>query len=270
MALSRIDDRFKKLKSEDRAGLVTFITAGDPDYETSLDILNSLPAAGADFIELGMPFSDPMADGPVIQASSLRALKAGMTLKGTLEMVRDFRKNETDTPIILMGYYNPVYIYGVDDFLKDALDAGVDGLIIVDLPPEEDAELAIPAKAAGMGMIHLATPTTDEARLDRILENGSGFLYYVSIAGITGTRKPDLAPVKAALEKFRKQTDIPLGVGFGIRTPEDAAAFAEFADAVVVGSAIIEIIALAKSDPTAKVASFVGELAEGVKKGRKQ
>jgi len=275
MAISRIENRFERLKSEGRAGLVTFTTAGDPDYDTALAILKGLPAAGADIIELGMPFSDPMADGPAIQEASIRALKNKMTLKKTLKMVESFRKDDQKTPIILMGYYNPIYIYGVDIFLEDALKAGIDGMIIVDLPPEEDSELAIPAKAAGMAMIHLATPTTDQKRLGQILKNGSGFLYYVTIAGITGTAKPDLGPVRAALESFRKISDIPMAVGFGIKSPQDAAKFAEFADAVVVGSAIVDIIKgninqenVANSALESKVLSFVGELAEGVKSAR--
>ncbi|WP_417316970.1 tryptophan synthase subunit alpha [Emcibacter sp.] len=273
MGVERIEQKFAQLKTEGRAALVTFITGGDPDYATSLDILKGLPAAGADIIELGMPFSDPMADGPAIQAASLRALNGGMTLKKCLEMVREFRKDNKETPLILMGYYNPVYIYGVDRFLKDALEAGVDGLIIVDLPPEEDRELAIPAIEAGMGMIHLATPTTDDARLAKIVAHGSGFLYYVSIAGITGTREPDLVPVRAAIENFRTQTDLPLAVGFGIKTPENVADFAEFADAVVVGSAIVSIIEndenVANSDTKAKVLTFVQELATGIEKARR-
>lgn len=277
MTLERIEKRFEKLKSEKRAGLVTFITAGDPDIETSLKILKGLPSAGADIIELGMPFSDPMADGPAIQEASIRALKGKMTLTKTLEMVHNFRKNDQDTPIILMGYYNPIYIYGVDRFLKDGLAAGIDGLIIVDLPPEEDSELAIPAKNAGMGMIHLATPTTNSKRLEKILRNGSGFLYYVTIAGITGSAKPDLSPVKVALEEFRAVSDIPMAVGFGIKTPDDVARFAEFADAVVVGSAIVDIIKnnideqnVANSKLTGRVLSFVGELANGVQSAKRE
>jgi tryptophan synthase alpha chain len=276
MGVSRIEKRFTDLKAENRAGLVTFTTGGDPDYQTSLNILKGLPAAGADVIELGMPFSDPMADGPAIQAASIRALQNKMTLSKTLKMVDSFRKDDQDTPIILMGYYNPIYIYGVDRFLEDSLNAGIDGLIIVDLPPEEDSELAIPAKAADMAMIHLATPTTDEKRLVQILENASGFLYYVTIAGITGTAKPDLSLVKAALDKFRDQTNIPMAVGFGIKTPQDAARFAKFSDAVVVGSAIVDIIAnnideegLANSVLESKVLSFVSDLAVGIRNARK-
>lgn len=275
MGISRIEKRFSALKSENRAGLVTFTTAGDPDFDTALSILKGLPDAGADIIELGMPFSDPMADGPAIQEASIRALKNKMTLKKTLKMVESFREEDTDTPIILMGYYNPIYIYGVDRFLTDALKAGIDGMIIVDLPPEEDRELAIPAKTAGIAMIHLATPTTDQERLEHILRNGSGFLYYVTIAGVTGTAKPDLKPVKAALDKFRQVSDIPMAVGFGIKTPNDAGRFAEFADAVVVGSAIVDIIKaninqenVANSALTGRVLSFVSELAQGIKSAR--
>ncbi|MCB2092760.1 MAG: tryptophan synthase subunit alpha [Alphaproteobacteria bacterium] len=275
MGISRINKRFDKLRSENRAGLITFTTAGDPDYDMSLSLLKGLPSAGADIIELGMPFSDPMADGPAIQEASIRALKGKMTLKKTLNMVQSFREEDDETPIILMGYYNPIYIYGVDHFLNDALNAGIDGLIIVDLPPEEDRELAIPAKAVDMAMIHLATPTTDQKRLGQILENGSGFLYYVTIAGITGSAKPDLAPVKQALDNFRKITPIPMAVGFGIKSADDAARFAKFADAVVVGSAIVDVIKnnlnqenVANSVLKSRVLSFVSELANGVKNAR--
>lgn len=275
MGISRIEQRFGKLKQENRAGLVTFTTAGDPDYLTSLNILKGLPDAGADIIEIGMPFSDPMADGPAIQEASIRALKNNMTLAKTIAMIREFREKDHETPVILMGYYNPIYIYGVKKFLNEANDAGIDGMIIVDLPPEEDGELAIPAKEAGLAMIHLATPTTDQTRLNTILKNGSGFLYYVTIAGITGTAKPDLTPVKNALESYRKNTDIPMAVGFGIKTPEDAASFADFADAVVVGSAIVDIIKqnvieenVANSALESRVLSFVGELATGVRNAR--
>ena len=275
MGIARIEKRFADLKSENRAGLVTFTTAGDPDYDTALSILNGLPGAGAAIIELGIPFSDPMADGPAIQEASIRALKNKMTLTKTLQMVESFRENDKNTPIILMGYYNPIYIYGVDRFLKDALKAGIDGMIIVDLPPEEDGELAIPAKEADIAMIHLATPTTDEKRLKQILRNGSGFLYYVTIAGITGAAKPDLKPVKTALDNFKQTTEIPMAGGFGIKTPDDAARFAEFADAVVVGSAIVDVIKaninqenVANSALKGRVLSFVSELADGVKSAR--
>ncbi|MCK5423947.1 MAG: tryptophan synthase subunit alpha [Emcibacter sp.] len=269
MAVTRIEKKFADLRKQDRAALVTFTTAGDPDYATALDILKGLPTAGADIIELGMPFSDPMADGPAIQAASIRALQGGMTTLKTLQMVRDFREQDQETPIILMGYYNPIYIYGVDKFLSDALEAGVDGLIIVDLPPEEDMELAIPAKKVGMGCIHLATPTTDETRLDQILKNASGFLYYVSIAGITGTREPDIGPVKAAIDMIRRQTDLPVAVGFGIKTPENVRTFAEIADAVVVGSAIVNIIAvnINQAGLAASVLDFVGTLSHSLRKG---
>lgn len=277
MGISRITEKFKSLQNESRAGLITFTTAGDPDYQTSLNILKGLPQSGADIIELGMPFSDPMADGPAIQASSIRALKNKMTLSKTIAMVGEFRKSDQHTPIILMGYYNPIYIYGVERFLKDASNAGIDGLIIVDLPPEEDSELAIPAKKSDIAMIHLATPTTDPERLEAVIENGSGFLYYVTIAGVTGTAKPDLTPVRKALESFRTITPMPVAVGFGIKSPEDAASFAEFADAVVVGSAIVDIIAknidqesLANSVLESRVLSFVSELANGVKNARRQ
>jgi len=276
LGILRIEEKFEQLKSEGRAGLITFTTAGDPNYDSSLKILNGLPNAGADIIELGMPFSDPMADGPAIQAASIRALKNKMTLSKTLEMVKTFRLNDDTTPIILMGYYNPIYIYGVDRFLMNALNAGVDGLIIVDLPPEEDSELAVPANAAGLAMIHLATPTTDTKRLDNILENASGFLYYVTIAGVTGSAKPDLSPVKAALSEFRNNSDIPIAVGFGIKSPGDASRFADFSDAVVVGSAIVDIIAgnidkhgIAISAMESKVLSFVSELATGVKSAKR-
>lgn len=275
MPISRINQRFEKLKSENRAGLVTFTTAGDPDYDISLNILNGLPKAGADIIEIGMPFSDPMADGPAIQEASIRSLANNMTLSKTLKMVRAFREEDHETPIILMGYYNPIYIYGVDKFLADANDAGIDGLIIVDLPPEEDVELAIPAKEADIAMIHLATPTTNDKRLGQILENGTGFLYYVTIAGITGTAKPDLTPVKTALDNFRTISDIPMAVGFGIKSADDAARFAGFADAVVVGSAIVDIIKnnldqenVANSELESRVLSFVNELALGVRSAR--
>ncbi len=266
MSVTRIEQKFAELKKQGRAGLVTFITAGDPDYDTSLNILKGLPEAGADIIELGMPFSDPMADGPAIQAASIRALQGGMTVRKTLRMVREFRAGDQTTPIILMGYYNPVYIYGVEAFLTDALEAGVDGLIIVDLPPEEDIELAIPAKKADMGCIHLATPTTDVARLPHILKNATGFLYYVSITGVTGTQEPDLGPVKIAIDMIKGQTDLPVAVGFGIKTPENVTSFAAIADAVVVGSAIVNIIAdnEGNDELTTKVLTFVETLGQAL------
>src|SRR5512143_3443928 len=237
---TRIDRRFAALKKEGRAALVTFTMAGDPDYETSLAIAKALPKSGADIIELGMPFTDPMADGPSIQAAGLRALKAGTTLKKTLNIVRAFRTEDTATPIVLMGYYNPIYIYGVEKFLADAKAVGIDGLIIVDLPPEEDEELCLPALRAGVNFIRLATPTTDDKRLPAVLANTSGFVYYVSIMGITGTRSAADSEIATAVGRLKRHTDLPVGVGFGIRTPEQAATVAGIADAAVVGSAIVE------------------------------
>lgn len=268
----RIERKFAALKAEGRGGLVTFLTAGDPDPETSREIVLGLPEAGADLIELGMPFSDPMADGPAIQASSLRALKNGASMKGTLDLVRSFRAQDNDTPIILMGYYNPIYIYGVEAFLSDAKAAGVDGLIIVDLPPEEDSELCIPAIKADIRWIRLATPTTDAARLPKVLNNASGFVYYVSILGITGTASVPEEATRAAVDYLKSHTDLPVAVGFGIKTPEMAATIARNADAAVVGSAIVErILAGLDEDGRAKpgvartVLDFVGELAAGVR-----
>ena len=237
--MTRIDERFAELKRAGRAGLVAFITAGDPDYEISLTLLNGLPKAGADIIELGMPFSDPMADGPAIQASSQRALKAGQTMVKTLAMVKAFRGQDDATPIVLMGYYNPIYVYGVDRFLKDAVAAGVDGLIVVDMPPEEDAELRPPARKAGLNCIRLATPTTDAKRLPTVLANTSGFVYYVSIAGITGTAAPDLSDVAAHVGRIK----LPIAVGFGVTTKEQVSAIAKLAEGVVVGSALVTAIA---------------------------
>ena len=239
---SRLERRFADLKAAGRGGLVTFVTAGDPDPESSLAIVKGLPGAGADIIELGMPFSDPMAEGPPIQASSLRALRAGMTLAKTLELARAFRADDADTPIILMGYYNPIYSYGVERFLTDAVAAGVDGLILVDLPPEEDDELCLPAMDAGLHWIRLATPTTDDARLPVVLANSSGFVYYVSIMGITGTKDVPVEAVRKAVERLRRHSDLPVAVGFGIKTPDHAAAVAEVADAAVVGSSIVETV----------------------------
>jgi tryptophan synthase alpha chain len=238
----RIEKRFKALKKEGRAGLVTFIMAGDPDPETALEILHGLPAAGADIIEVGMPFSDPMADGPAIQEAGLRALEAGQTLIKTLEMVHAFRAGDDTTPLILMGYFNPIFNHGVTRFLKDATEAGVDGLIIVDLPPEEDGELCLPALEAGLCFIRLATPTSDDARLLKVMANATGFVYYVSIAGITGAGAPDATMVKNSLARLRRHTDLPIAVGFGISTAKQAAEFSTLADAVVVGSAIIKTI----------------------------
>jgi len=241
--LTRIDQRFAELKREGRAGLVTFITAGDPDYETSLAILEALPKAGADIIELGVPFSDPMADGPAIQASSQRALAAGQTMKKTLSMVKSFRQKDKTTPLVLMGYYNPIYVYPVDRFVADAADAGADGLIVVDMPPEEDAELRPAAAAAGLNFIRLATPTTDAKRLPAVLAHTSGFVYYVSIAGITGTKAPDLADVKNHVGRIKAHTDLPIAIGFGVKTEEQVRALAPVAEGVVVGSALVAAIA---------------------------
>ena len=239
---SRIDRRFAALKREGRAGFIAFVTAGDPDYATAEQILLGLPAAGADLIELGMPFSDPMADGPAIQASSLRALKSGQTMRKTLQLVRAFRAKDKDTPIVLMGYYNPIYIYPAETFLDDALAAGVDGLIIVDTPPEADDELCLPAVARGLNFIRLATPTTDDARLPAVLANTSGFVYYVSITGITGTAAPDVSAVHAQVARIKRSTELPVAVGFGVTTPAQAKAIAAGADAVVVGSALVNAI----------------------------
>ena len=270
----RIARRFGELKAAKRAGLVTFVTAGDPDPENSLKLVKGLPAAGADLIELGMPFSDPMADGPAIQASSLRALKAGMTLKKTLELVRKFRAGDADTPIVLMGYYNPIYQYGVDRFLADFKAAGADGLIVVDLPPEEDEELCVPALKTGVNFIRLATPTTDDKRLPVVLRNTSGFVYYVSILGITGTRSAGDADVKKAVERLKRHTNLPVAVGFGIKTPEQAAAVARVADAAVVGSALVSRVAdRVAAGGTAngvaeEVLGLVRQLAAGVRGAR--
>jgi tryptophan synthase alpha chain len=239
---TRIDRRFAQLKAQGRKGLVTFVTAGDPDYETSREILLGLPGAGADVIELGMPFSDPMADGPAVQASSLRALKSGQTMRRTLELVRDFRANDQDTPIVLFGYYNPIYIYPVERFLNDAVAAGADGLLVVDVPPEADAELCLPAREHGLNFIRLATPTTDAKRLPAVLANTSGFLYYVSITGITGAAAPEVNAVHADVARIKRATKLPVAVGFGIRTPEQVRAIAAGADGVVVGSALVEAI----------------------------
>lgn len=273
---TRIDTRFAELKKEGRAAFVTFVMCGDPDLATSLEIIKALPKAGADIIELGMPFTDPMADGPAIQAAGLRALKAGTTLKKTLGVVRDFRKGDATTPIVLMGYYNPIYIYGVDKFLTDAKSAGVDGLIIVDLPPEEDAELCIPAMKAGLNFIRLATPTTDDKRLPAVLANTSGFVYYVSITGITGSASADTAQVSSAVARIKRHTQLPVCVGFGIRTPEAAAGIAQAANGAVVGSALIDALRAtldsegrATANTVPAVADLAAALAQGVR-GAKQ
>lgn len=272
---ARIETRFNAVKSEGRAALVTFIMAGDPGYEASLDILKALPEAGADLIEVGMPFSDPMADGAPIQAAGLRALKAGQTLKKTLALVAEFRKTDKDTPLVLMGYYNPIYIYGVDRFLKDTSEAGVDGLIVVDLPPEEDAELCLPAIKAGLNFIRLATPTTDDKRLPAVLENTSGFVYYVSVTGITGAATPDFQAVSQAVARIKRHTTLPVAVGFGVKTADHARAVAEGADGVVVGSALVEAVRLsldkearATEKTVSSVTTLVRELAAGVRSGR--
>ncbi|WP_020181455.1 tryptophan synthase subunit alpha [Methylopila sp. M107] len=272
---ARIDARFALAASENRAALVTFVTAGDPDHATSLKILEALPAAGADVIELGMPFTDPMADGPAIQAAGLRALKGGETLNKTLDLVRAFRESDDATPIILMGYYNPIYVHGVEAFLADAKAAGVDGLIVVDLPPEEDEELCLPALAADIAFIRLATPTTNDARLPAVLKNTAGFVYYVSIAGVTGAATPDFNVVSGAVARLKRHTKLPVAVGFGVKTPEHAAAIAAGADGVVVGSALVEAVrgsldaeGRATDRTVAAVADLVSALAAGVRRGR--
>jgi len=269
---TRIDRRFGELKEQGRPALVTFIMAGDPDYEGSLAILKALPRAGADVIELGMPFTDPMADGPAIQAAGLRALKGGQNMKRTLSLVREFRGGDQTTPIVLMGYYNPIYVYGVERFLADAGSAGVDGLIVVDLPPEEDAELCLPALKAGFNFIRLATPTTDDKRLPAVLANTSGFVYYVSITGITGSAAPDTGKVAEAVKRIKRHTMLPVCVGFGVRTAEQARAIAEGADGVVVGSALVEAVrkslgtdAKATAATVPSVVDLVRALIEGLR-----
>ena len=269
--MTRLEKRFDELKSQGRAAFVTFITAGDPNTEDSLAILKGLPAAGADVIELGMPFTDPMADGPAIQHSSQRALKAGQTMLKTLDMVRRFREGDDATPIVLMGYYNPIYHMGVETFLDAATEAGVDGLIVVDLPPEEDDELCVPALKAGLNFIRLATPTTDDKRLPAVLANTSGFVYYVSITGITGSASPQARNVVASVQRIKGHTKLPVAVGFGIRTPEQAAEIARDADGAVVGSAIVETIKAEvgengklKDGGVERVLDFVRGLADGV------
>jgi tryptophan synthase alpha chain len=267
---ARIDRRFAELKEQGRAALVTFVTAGDPDYDTSLKIIKGLPAAGADVIEFGMPFTDPMADGPAIQAAGLRALQSGQTMKKTLKLVKEFRKADKDTPVVLMGYYNPIYVYGVEKFLADAKAAGTDGFIIVDLPPEEDEEFCIPAINAGLSFIRLATPTTDDARAPRVFQNTSGFVYYVSVLGITGTKAPDLKSVKANVNRLRKHTALPIAVGFGVKTAEQARAIGKDADGVVVGSALVNAVrdSLTKAGkPTSKTVRAVHTLVRDIARG---
>lgn len=259
--MSRIDAQFARLKASGRKAFVSYTMAGDPDYDTSLKILRGLPDAGVDIIELGLPFTDPMADGPTIQLAGQRALEAGMTLRRTLDLARAFREQDDTTPIVLMGYYNPIYSHGVERFLKDAKEAGIDGLIVVDLPPEEDDELCIPAQAAGISFIRLATPTTDDARLPRVMQNTSGFVYYVSITGITGAAEAEAGDVAPEVARIKAAGDLPVVVGFGIRTPERARAIASVADGAVVGSAIVSRIA--EGAPVAEVLSFVRDLAGG-------
>lgn len=272
---TRIDTTFARTRAEGRPALVTFVTGGDPDYDTSLAILRALPKAGADVIELGMPFSDPMAEGPPIQASSKRALEAGMTLTKVLAMVRAFRATDDTTPIVLMGYYNPIYSYGNDRFLADAKAAGVDGLIVVDLPPEADDELCVPAMGVGINFIRLATPTTDAKRLPAVLANTSGFVYYVSIAGITGTAAPDTSKVAAAVTRIKASTTLPVAVGFGVKTADQAAAIGATSDGVVVGSALVEAVRLsldgdgkATGATVGAVAELVASLAAGARRAR--
>ena len=263
--MTRIDDKFAELSAAGKKAFVTYMMAGDPDYETSLEIVKGLPGAGVDIIELGLPFTDPMADGPTIQLAGQRALDVGMTLNKTLELAADFRKTDDTTPIVLMGYYNPIYSHGVDRFLADAKGAGIDGLIVVDLPPEEDAELCIPAQDAGLNFIRLATPTTDDNRLPKVLKNTSGFVYYVSITGITGAAEAEAANVGPEVARIKASTDLPVIVGFGINTPEKAETIAKVADGAVVGSAIVSQIAAGK--PPAEVLEFVASLAEGAHRG---
>lgn len=268
---SRISQRFEQCRQQNRAALVTFITAGDPDLETSKALLKSLPGAGADLIELGVPFTDPMADGVAIQLAGQRALQGGQTLRKTLAMVADFREENQDTPMILMGYYNPIYVYGVAQFLEDAKRAGVDGLIIVDLPPEEDQELCLPALEEGLSFIRLATPTTNDARLSKVLQNTSGFVYYVSVTGVTGAAIPDFSRVSHAVARIKAHTDLPVVVGFGVKTGKDAAAVAQGADGVVIGSALVEAVrhSLNNGQATAQtipaVTDLVKELAAGIR-----
>ncbi|WP_377508017.1 tryptophan synthase subunit alpha [Octadecabacter sp. R77987] len=259
--MTRIDDTFARLRKDGRKAFVAYVMAGDPDYDTSLEIVRGLPDAGVDIIELGLPFTDPMADGPTIQLAGQRALEAGQTLEKTLQIARELRKENDTTPIVLMGYYNPIYSRGVDRFLKDAVEAGIDGLIIVDLPPEEDSELCIPAQAAGINFIRLATPTTDDKRLPKVLQNTSGFVYYVSITGITGAAAAQAADVAPEVARIKSKTDLPVIVGFGVRTPETAENIAAVADGTVVGSAIVERIG--KGDSPADVLAFVKSLADG-------
>jgi len=269
--MSRLQTRFAELKQANRAALVTFVTAGDPDYDAALAILKGLPEAGADVIELGMPFTDPMADGPAIQLANIRALGGRQNMVKTLQMVREFRAGNQDTPLVLMGYYNPIYAYGVERFIKDAKQAGVDGLIVVDLPPEHNDELCDPAQAAGLDFIRLTTPTTDDARLPTVLAGSSGFVYYVSVAGVTGAGAATMEHVEQAVARLRRHTELPVAIGFGIRTPEHAASVARLADGVVVGSALVDRIAKAESKEQAvsDVLGLCRALAEGVRGARR-
>lgn len=268
--MSRLQSRFAALKQQNRAALVTFVTAGDPDYATSLEILKGLPAAGGDVIELGMPFTDPMADGPAIQLANIRALGGHQDMVKTLQMVREFRAGNSETPLVLMGYFNPIHHYGVPRFIEEAKAAGVDGLIVVDLPPEHNEDLCDPAQAAGLDFIRLTTPTTDDARLPVVLNGSSGFVYYVSVAGVTGAGAATMDHVEQAVARLRRHTDLPLCIGFGIRTPEHAADVARRADGVVVGSALVDQVAKAESPAQAidGVLSLCRELAEGVRNAR--
>jgi tryptophan synthase alpha chain len=268
--MSRLQSRFAQLKQENRAALVTFVTGGDPNYDASLAILKGLPAAGADVIELGMPFTDPMADGPAIQLANIRALTAKQDLTKTLQMVREFRKEEQNTPLVLMGYFNPIHKMGVERFIAEAVEAGVDGLIVVDLPPEHNVDLCDPAQAAGLDFIRLTTPTTDDKRLPKVLNGSSGFVYYVSVAGVTGAGSATIEHVEQAVARLRRHTDLPISIGFGIRTPEHAATIARLADGVVVGSALIDQIANAETDAQAVdgVLSLCKSLADGVRGAR--
>ena len=268
---SRIDRCFERAAAENRAALVTFTMAGDPDPATSVAIIRALPSAGADLIEVGMPFSDPMADGPAIQAAGVRALKAGQTLRATLAIAADFRKADSETPLVLMGYFNPIYVYGVEKFLEDARTAGVDGLIVVDCPPEEDDELCVPTEKAGLSFVRLTTPTTDDARIARIL-NTSGFVYYVSITGVTGSARPDPAKVREAVARIKGWTRLPVAVGFGVKDPASAAVIGKSADGVVVGTALVDTVRRAidegrsQDEMAALVAAFVGSLADACRR----
>ncbi|UTW55218.1 tryptophan synthase subunit alpha [Kordiimonas sp. SCSIO 12610] len=273
--MSRLEAKFTELRAANKAGFVAFITAGDPNYDTSLNVLKGLPSKGVDIIELGMPFTDPSADGPAIDRAAQRALKGGMSLAKTLDMVRSFREDDQDTPIVLMGYFNPVFAYGIEKFASDAARAGVDGLIIVDLPPEEDEELRLPANAAGINVIRLATPTSDDVRLPKVLEGASGFVYYVAVAGVTGGKSATEGDIQNAITHIRKHTDLPVAVGFGIKTPEQAAIMAKYADGVVVGSAIVSMIedgidpdGSTKTDLVDDVLDFVKTLSDGAHSGR--